>query len=69
MEYREEDVVITGALRTPIGSFKGALSSVPAHDLGTVVVKQLLSDSHVHPHDVSEVILGQVYTAGKNYKI
>lgn len=58
------DVVITGAARTPIGSFSGALSSVSASELGTVAIKEALDRSSVSPEDVSEVIFGQVLTAG-----
>ena len=58
------DVVITAALRTPIGSFNGALSSLSAAQLGEIVVREVLAKSNVAPADVSEVILGQVLTAG-----
>jgi len=58
------DIVITGAARTPIGSFLGALSSVPAHTLGAVAIEEAMSRSGVSAVDVSEVILGQVLTAG-----
>ncbi|MBV9654866.1 MAG: acetyl-CoA C-acetyltransferase [Acetobacteraceae bacterium] len=59
-----EDVVITSAARTPVGSFNGALSGLPAHDLGKIVIDELLKRSQVEPGEVSEVILGQVLTAG-----
>ncbi len=58
------DVVITGAARTPIGSFGGALASVSASELGTIAIKEALSRSSVSADDVSEVIFGQVLTAG-----
>ncbi len=58
-----EDVVITSAARTPVGSFNGALSGLPAHDLGKVVIDELLKRSQVDAKEVSEVILGQVLTA------
>jgi len=58
------DVVITGAARTPIGSFSGGLSTVAASDLGTIAIKEALSRSSVAATDVSEVIFGQVLTAG-----
>ncbi|MFK7993203.1 MAG: acetyl-CoA C-acetyltransferase [Granulosicoccus sp.] len=58
------DVVITGAARTPIGSFSGALSTVSASELGTIAIKEALSRSSVAADDVSEVIFGQVLTAG-----
>lgn len=58
------DVVIVAAKRTPIGSFNGCFASVPAHDLASAVIKDLVSSTEVRPEDVSEVILGQVLTAG-----
>ena len=47
------------------GSFNGALSTLAAHDLGKLVIKELLQRVKVNPEDVSEVILGQVLTAGR----
>ncbi len=58
------DVVITAAARTPVGSFNGALSSLPAHELGKVAIVEALKRSKVEAGDVSEVILGQILTAG-----
>ncbi|KAL1253784.1 hypothetical protein QQF64_016013 [Cirrhinus molitorella] len=57
-------IVIVSAARTPIGSFNGALSSVPLNDLGTVVIKDALKRANVKPEDISEVIMGHVLTAG-----
>ncbi|MTD37161.1 acetyl-CoA C-acyltransferase [Erwinia sp. CPCC 100877] len=59
-----KDVVIVGAVRTPIGCFKGSLSQHSATGLGAVVVKALLERTGVDPQAVDEVILGQVLTAG-----
>ena len=59
------DVVIVSAARTPVGSFSGALSSVPAHYLGQTVVKAVLERAKVDPAEVSEVILGQILTANQ----
>ncbi len=59
------DVVIVSATRTPVGSFSGALSSVPAHYLGQTVVKAVLDRAKVDPAEVSEVILGQILTANQ----
>jgi len=59
----ENDVVIVSAVRTPIGSFNGALASVPAHKLGETVLKELLKRTNVSGTDISEVILGQILTA------
>jgi len=59
-----KDVVIVGAVRTPIGCFQGALSRLSAVELGSQVVRALIERSGVQPHDIDEVILGQVLTAG-----
>ena len=56
------DIVITNALRTPIGKYKGKLSSYQAHDLGCKVIKNLLDQSKIPPENVDEVIMGQVLT-------
>jgi acetyl-CoA C-acetyltransferase len=58
-------VVIASAARTPVGSFNGTLASLPAHELGKVVIKAALERAGVQPGDVSEVILGQILTAGQ----
>ncbi|MGE1084786.1 acetyl-CoA C-acetyltransferase [Pseudomonas shirazensis] len=58
------EVVIVAATRTAIGSFQGALASVPAVDLGAAVIKRLLEQTGLDPAQVDEVILGQVLTAG-----
>ena len=58
------DIYITGAARSPVGSFSGALSSVAASDLGAAVIGDVLKRSQVDAGDVSEVIFGQVLTAG-----
>ena len=58
------DVVITGALRTAVGKFNGSLATVAAAELGAQVIKALLARTGVEPDQVSEVILGQVLTAG-----
>ncbi|HAI89029.1 MAG TPA: acetyl-CoA C-acetyltransferase, partial [Alcanivorax sp.] len=59
-----QDVVIVAATRTAIGRFQGGLADVPATKLGEAVVRRLLADTGVEPGAVSEVILGQVLTAG-----
>jgi acetyl-CoA C-acetyltransferase len=59
------DIVIASAARTAVGSFNGTLANVPAHDLGKVAIKEALKRAAVDPTDVSEVILGQVLTAGQ----
>ena len=57
-------VVIASAARTPVGSFNGALASLPAHDLGKVAILAALSRAKVDAADVNEVIMGQVLAAG-----
>ena len=59
-----KDVVIVGALRTPIGCFRGALAGHSAVELGSLVVKALIERTGVSEYAVDEVILGQVLTAG-----
>jgi acetyl-CoA C-acetyltransferase len=61
----DTSIVIVSAARTPVGSFNGALASMPAHELGKVAIKAALERAGVAPGDVSEVILGQVLTAGQ----
>jgi len=60
-----QDVVIVSAARTPVGSFNGALSSVPAHDLGKVAIEAAMERASVKPGEVEEVIMGQILTAGQ----
>ena len=59
------DIVIASAARTPVGSFSGAFTDTPAHDLGAVAIKAALQCAKVEPGEVDEVILGQVLTAGQ----
>jgi len=59
-----EDVVIVAALRTAVGKFGGSLAGVPAADLGARVIKALLAATGVEGAQVSEVLMGQVLTAG-----
>ena len=58
------EVVIVAAARTPIGAFLGGLASVPADQLGAAVIKEALARAKVDAAEVSDVILGQVLTAG-----
>jgi acetyl-CoA C-acetyltransferase len=57
-------IVIAGAARTPVGAFNGALSSLPAHDLGRIAIQAALERARVEAGEVSEVIMGQILTAG-----
>ena len=58
------DVVIVSAVRTPIGSFSGGLSSLPPQELGKTVIQAALERAKVDATEVSEVILGQILAAG-----
>jgi acetyl-CoA C-acetyltransferase len=60
----ENTIVIASAARTPVGSFNGSLGALKAHELGAVAIKAALARANVAPGDVSEVILGQILTAG-----
>ena len=58
------EVVIASAARTPIGAFMGGLASLPASKLGEIAIAEVLKRAGVNPEDVSEVVMGQVLTAG-----
>ncbi|MCE3268285.1 MAG: acetyl-CoA C-acyltransferase [Burkholderiales bacterium] len=58
------NIVIVAAKRTAVGSFGGSLAKIPAPVLGSIVIKALLEQTKVRPEQISEVILGQVLTAG-----
>ena len=59
-----EEIYIVGAARTPIGKFGGTLAKTPASDLGALIIKEVLKRAGVKSEQVSEVIMGQVLTAG-----
>ena len=58
-------IVVASAARTAVGSFNGVFAATPAHDLGAVVIRELLSRAGVEAAEVDEVILGQVLTAAQ----
>lgn len=58
-------IVVASAARTAVGSFNGAFAATPAHELGAVVIRELLARASVEPGEVDEVILGQVLTAAQ----
>jgi len=58
------DMVIVGAARTAIGKFGGGLAKTPAPELGATVIRALLARANLKPDQITEVILGQVLTAG-----
>jgi acetyl-CoA C-acetyltransferase len=64
MNQDQSTIVIAGAARTPVGSFNGALASLPAHELGKVAIQAALERARVEPGEVSEVIMGQILAAG-----
>jgi acetyl-CoA C-acetyltransferase len=61
----KDDVVIVSATRTPVGAFNGAFASLPAHELGKIAIKAALDRAGVEAPRVSEVIMGQILTAGQ----
>jgi acetyl-CoA C-acetyltransferase len=62
---QQDAIVIVAGARTPVGSFNGSLASVPAHELGRTVIKEVMGRAKIEPSEVSEVILGQILTAGQ----
>src|SRR5215467_6362794 len=60
-----DDIVIVGAARTPVGAFNGAFANLLAHELGSVTIKAALERAGVEAPRVSEVIMGQILTAGE----
>src|SRR5690349_11463185 len=65
MAQNGQDVVITSAARTAVGSFGGALSKLPAHELGKAAIVEVLKRAKIAPGEVSEVIMGQILSAGE----
>ena len=63
MDFKKKDIVITSALRSAIGTFGGALRFMKGHDLGSIVVKEIMKKSKLKADDVDELIMGQVLTA------
>src|SRR6202451_4123015 len=61
----KDDIVIASATRTPVGSFNGAFASLPAHELGKAAIKAAIFQAGVEPTRVTEVIMGQILTAGE----
>ena len=61
----KDDIVIVSAARTPVGAFNGAFANLPAHELGRVAIKAALERAGVEGGRVSEVIMGQILTAGQ----
>ena len=68
MSIEQKSVVITSAVRTAIGKFRGSLKNMQGHELGSVVIKESIKRSNLKLNDVDELIIGQVLTgaAGQN---
>ena len=65
MNASNQSIVIVSATRTAVGSFGGGLSSKPAHDLGSTLIKKIATSANIDLAEIDEVILGQVLTAGQ----
>ena len=61
----KDDIVIVSAARTPVGAFNGAFANLPAHELGKAAIQEALKRAGVEGERVSEVIMGQILTAGQ----
>ncbi|HEY4982909.1 MAG TPA: acetyl-CoA C-acetyltransferase [Pseudolabrys sp.] len=61
----KDDIVIVSAARTPVGAFNGAFANLPAHELGKTAIRAALERAGVEGGRVSEVIIGQILTAGQ----
>ena len=64
MTNKFNEVVIIGAVRTPIGNFKGSLKDIKADQLGSIVINEAIRRSNIEKEEINEVIMGQVLTAG-----
>ncbi len=64
MSNKFNEVVIIGAARTPIGTYKGSLKEIKADQLGSIVIKEVIRRSKIDKREINEVIMGQVLTAG-----
>ena len=64
MTNKSKEVFIVGAIRTPIGTYKGSLKAMRADELGSIVINKLLKQSQFEKDEIDEVVMGQVLTAG-----
>ena len=64
MNNKSLEVVIVGAVRTPIGNYRGSLKRIRSDQLGSIVIKELLKKSQFNKDEIDEIIMGQVLTAG-----
>ena len=63
MDSNKKNIVITSAVRTAIGTFRGSLKYMQASDLGAIVTKAAMQKSNLNSNDVDELIMGQVLTS------
>ena len=64
MNKKSKEVVIVSAIRTPIGIYRGSIKNIKSHQLGSIVIKEVLKRSKFNKDEIDEVIMGQVLTAG-----
>ena len=64
MSNKLKEVVIVEAKRTPIGTYMGSLKDIRAHQLGSIVINEILKRSNISHEEVDEIIMGQVLTSG-----
>ena len=64
MSNKSNEVVIVSAIRTPIGKYKGSLKKMSSHNLGSIVIKEVLKKSKFVEDEIDEVVMGQVLTTG-----
>ena len=64
MSIEKKNIVITSASRTAIGTFRGSLKNMQAHELGSFAAKDVLKKSNLQSDDIDELIMGQVLTGG-----
>ena len=58
-----DDIVITSALRTPIGTYRGSLKELSADKLGSICIKEVIKNSKLKADDIEQVVMGQVLTS------
>jgi len=64
MNLKKKSVVVTSALRSAIGVFNGSLKDMQAHEIGSIVIKEVIKKSKLKFEDIDDLIMGQVLTAG-----
>ena len=64
MTNKQKEVVITSAVRTPIGAYSGSLKNMQGHELGSIAVREAIKKSSLKSNDIDELIMGQVLTGG-----